>query len=458
MMFLQDQQTIVAPATPPGEGGIGIVRLSGPGSAELLSRYFQPTRPLTKFASHRLYHGRLVRQDGSLVDEVMAVLMLSPHSYTREDVVEIHSHGGGIVQRRILQVFIEGGARLARPGEFTLRAFLNGRVDLASAEAVIDVIRSRSEAACSVALGQLEGRLSRHVYGYRERLADLLAEVEAGIDFPEEDLEISEQRKLQKRSRELVRQMEGLLATFESGRVLKEGLAILIFGKPNVGKSSLMNSLLGEARTIVTDIPGTTRDVVEERMVLNGIPLRLVDTAGVRETSDPIESEGVRRAREKVAGSDLVLLVVDGSQPLDDDDRLALEFCRDVHLLLVVNKSDLGTQGLPDAFAHLPAVQVSAQVGAGLEELKAKICSLFLQGSGADCRETVVLSDSRHWEAIFRAKQALERFLAGIDQDLGPEFGALELREALEALGEITGETTPGDILEKIFSRFCIGK
>ncbi len=457
-MVIQQHLTIVAPATPPGEGGIGIVRLSGSDSETLLRRFFLPSRRVETLVSHRLYHGRLVREDGILVDEVMAVLMRKPHSYTKEDVVEIHCHGGALVQRRILQLFLDGGARLAHPGEFTLRAFMNGRIDLASAEAVIDVIRSRSEAGCNIALGQLEGHLSRRVHEFRDVLIDLLAEVEAGIDFPEEDLDISQREELLERGREIVDQMEALLATFESGRVLKEGLAILIFGKPNVGKSSLMNSLLGEARTIVTDIPGTTRDVIEENMVLNGIPLRLVDTAGVRETSDPIESEGVRRARGKVAAADLVLLVVDGSQPLDDDDHLALEFCRDGRLLLVVNKSDLGTKSLSPAFSALAAVEVSALSGDGLGELKERICSLFLEGGGTECRPSVVLSDIRHWEAVSRARAALDRFLDGVAGGQAPEFIALEIRDALEALGEITGETTPGEVLDRIFSRFCIGK
>jgi tRNA modification GTPase len=457
-MIIEQDATIVAPATPPGEGGIGIVRLSGSGSEALLKRFFSPSRPVKKFISHRLYYGRLVRADGMLVDEVMAVLMRRPRSYTKEDVVEIHCHGGALVQRRILQVFLDGGARLARPGEFTLRAFLNGRIDLASAEAVIDVIRSRSEAACNIALGQLEGSLSRRVYKFRDVLIDLLAEVEAGIDFPEEDIDISQREDLLARGRALAAQMDALLATFESGRVLKEGLSILFFGKPNVGKSSLMNSLLGEARAIVTDIPGTTRDVIEENMVLNGIPLRLVDSAGVRETSDPIESEGVRRARRKVAAADLVLLVVDGSRPLDEDDRLALDFCREGRLLLVVNKSDLGIRPLPSHFSELTSVEVSTVSGDGMGRLQESICSQFLEGGGGESRESAVLSDSRHWNAVSRARAALGRFLDGVADGQAPEFTALEIRDAFEALGEITGETTPGEILERIFSRFCIGK
>jgi tRNA modification GTPase len=302
-MGLNTVETIAAVATPAGEGGIGIIRLSGPESERLLGLYFQSSRKFDRFHSHRLYHGRFLDTSGQVVDEVMAVIMRQPYSYTREDVVEIHCHGGMVVQRRILENLIDGGARLAKPGEFTLRAFLNGRIDLAEAEAVIDVIRSRSEAACNVALDQLSGKLSRLVFHFRDVLIDLLAEVEADIDFPEEEIDLGGKEDLQRKGKHLVEKMSTLLDSFESGRVLKEGLGILIFGKPNVGKSSLMNALLGEARTIVTEIPGTTRDTIEERLVLGGIPLRLVDTAGVRETSDPVENEGVKRALGKVAVS-----------------------------------------------------------------------------------------------------------------------------------------------------------
>jgi len=452
------QENIVAIATAPGEGGIGIIRLSGPETEKFLRLFFHPTSNVTTMSSHRLYHGRFVDSDDSDIDEVMAVIMRKPHSYTREDVVEIHCHGGAVVQSRILHLLIDAGMRLARPGEFTLRAFLNGRIDLAKAEAVIDVIRSRSEAAHTVAMGQLNGKLSRLIFEYRTILADLLVEVEAGIDFPEEDIELSEQDNLYRRGNELVQRMKKLVETFEGGRVLKEGLSILIFGKPNVGKSSLMNCLLGEARAIVTEIPGTTRDTIEECLVLGGIPLRLVDTAGVRETDDPVEVEGVRRAREKVAGSDLVLLVIDGSCPVSQDDLLALRACHGRHVLLVVNKSDLSFVPFGKPFTDLPFVSISTLDGNGLAEIKKYISSSFGQGPGRDVRESVIISDARHREALVRGINALERFLAGINEGLAGEFLALELRDALDSLGEITGETTPGEILEKIFTRFCVGK
>jgi len=370
----------------------------------------------------------------------------------------VHCHGGSVVLRRVVDLFVDAGARMARPGEFTLRAFLNGRIDLARAEAVIDVIRSRSEAACRVALGQIEGLLSRQIFQFREEISDLLAEVEAGIDFPEEELPLADRQRLITASSTIEQKMEVLLRSFESGRLLREGLSILIFGKPNVGKSSLMNTLLGEARTIVSDIPGTTRDTVEESFILKGMPLRLIDTAGVRQTLDPIEVQGVQRAQAKVAGVDLVLLVIDGSQPLDEDDHKALQVCDPERTLLVVNKQDLGSYALPVEFKVLPAVCISAQSIEGIQSLLDRVVSFFSQSSGSEGRETTLLSDRRHREALLLARNALERFRSTVTDEQPSEFGALELREALQALGEITGETAPEDILEKIFTRFCIGK
>ncbi|MBE0599646.1 MAG: tRNA uridine-5-carboxymethylaminomethyl(34) synthesis GTPase MnmE, partial [Desulfuromonadales bacterium] len=319
MQANQNLDTIVAPATPPGEGGIGILRLSGPRAAEILQSFFRPSRGSGPLASHRLYHGRLITRQGICADEVMAVVMRAPRSYTREDVAEIHCHGGPQVMRRLLDLFIESGIRLARPGEFTLRAFLNGRLDLAQAEAVIAVIRSASEAASQVALQQLAGKLSQAIHTIRDQLVEVLALIETEVDFPEDELELPSRQALQERVEVARGEIDQLLASFDTGRTLREGMAVLILGKPNVGKSSLLNALLGEARAIVNPAPGTTRDTIEENLNLGGIPLRLVDTAGIRHTTDPIEAEGVRRARAKIPSADLVLLVVDGSQAPDGD-------------------------------------------------------------------------------------------------------------------------------------------
>lgn len=450
--------TIVAPATPIGDGGVGIIRLSGAEAQNLLGKVFHPASAEHPLETHRLYYGRILNSSGEHLDEVMAVLMRGPRSYTREDVVEIHCHGGRVVMGRILDHLLELGARLAHPGEFTLRAFLNGRIDLAQAEAVIDLIHSRSQAAGNVALGQLEGRLSGEIHRLRESLADLLALVEAHIDFPEEEIGGEDYRRLRLHAGEVLQKIQVLLATFETGRLLREGLSVLILGQPNVGKSSLLNALLGEGRAIVTEEAGTTRDILEENLVLGGFPLRLVDTAGIRVAENAIEREGVRRAKAKAAAADLVLLVVDGARPLSDGDLLALEACEDKNILLVINKCDLGTLPLPNPFAELQQIRISAQKGIGLDELKEALVNLFSGGGGLESRESVLLSDRRHREALLRSRMALQGFFGALEEDQSFEFLAFELREALDALGEITGETAPDEILNRIFSRFCIGK
>lgn len=450
--------TIAAPATPSGPGGIGIIRISGCQAESTLERLFRPTRPRQRLRSHQLYHGQILDPALGVVDEVLAVIMRAPHSYTREDVVEIHCHGGQVILRRILDLLLDLGVRLANPGEFTQRAFLNGRLDLAEAEAVIDLIQSRSEGSRRVALEQLQGRLSRAIHGLQNQLADLVALVETYVDFPEEDIPLLQVEGLAAQSLALRQEMETLLANFEHGRILREGLSVLILGCPNVGKSSLLNALLGEARAIVTPVPGTTRDTIEESLSLGGIPLRLVDTAGVRETTDLIEAEGVRRAQEKIAGADLILFVIDGSRGLSEDDRFALELCADRRVLLTVNKLDLGSVPLAAPFCNLPRVEVSAHSGEGLEALRQAIVGFFQAQDGSDGMETPLLSDRRHREALVLARNALQRFEAALQQNYSVEFLAVELREALQGLGLITGETTPDDILERIFSRFCIGK
>ncbi len=453
-----ERDTIVGPATSTAEGGVGIIRLSGPRSEEFLRLSFRPSRPLATMETRRLYFGHLLDRRGEVVDEVLAVLMRGPLSYTREDVAEVHCHGGLLPLRRALDIFIELGARLARPGEFTLRAFLNGRIDLAQAEAVIDLIRSRSESGSRVALGQLDGKISRSIHRFRDALLEVLSLVEAYIDFPEEEIEPPHLQALQDGVKGVLREVDGLLLTFDSGRVLREGLSILILGRPNVGKSSLLNALLGEARAIVTEVAGTTRDTIEESLVLGGIPLRLIDTAGIRQTDDPVEAEGVRRARDKVGHADLVLLVLDGSQELGEEDLLALEACRNGRVLVVANKADLGPWTPPPPLAPLTAIPVSSHTGEGLDRLRDRIVGMFLPEAGGEAREGALLSDRRHREALLGCREALDRFLEGVSREDSLDLLALELREALHSLGTITGETTPEDVLDRIFSRFCIGK
>jgi len=451
--------TIVAPATPPGDGGVGIVRLSGPCSETLLSAAFRGRVTPAAMLSHHLYHGYLCRIDGSPVDEVLAVVMRAPHSYTGEDVVEIHGHGGSQLMRATLDLFLAAGARLARPGEFTQRAFFNGKLDLAQAEAVSALISARSDQAARVALAQLDGRLSQRLHDFTAELRELLLLAEAHIDFPDADLGGLDLEILTSRAAAVQSAMAALMATFDAGRALREGVNVLILGRPNVGKSSLLNALLGEARAIVTEIPGTTRDTVEELLVLGGFPLRLVDTAGVRDTTDPIELEGVRRAREKIQTADLVLLVVDSSLPLTEEDRMALALAPPERTVLVCNKSDL-PRACPSAeLDGFPLqVAVSARRGTGLEALQAAVVEHFRGSGDSEAAEGVVLTERRHREALAEAMAALDRFLNALAAGDPLECLAFELREALAALGRITGETTLDAILEQIFSRFCIGK
>lgn len=449
--------TIVAPATPPGEGGVGIVRISGPRAESLLLAAFRsrsvPSRPL----SHHLYHGHICRADGTVVDEVLAVVMRAPHSYTGEDVAEIHGHGGVHLLRSILDLFITAGARLARPGEFTERAFLNGRLDLAQAEAVAALIGARSEQAARAALAQLDGRLSQALHAFAGELRELLLLVEAHIDFPDDDLGALDVGALAGRVATVRAGMLELAATFDSGRPLREGANVLILGRPNVGKSSLLNALLGEARAIVTAIPGTTRDTVEEQLVLGGIPLRLVDTAGVRDTDDPIEQEGVRRARDKARAADLVLLVIDTSRPLTVEDLMAITLAPPERTLVVRNKCDLpAVVSFVDLAAFPRQVDVAARSGTGLPALQEALVSFFGGSAAGALAEGAVVTERRHREALQTGCAALERLARGADAPL--ECLALELREALAALGLITGETTPEALLQEIFSRFCIGK
>jgi len=449
--------TIVAPATPAGEGGIAVVRLSGPSSEQLLLKHFRPRQaePLT-LQSHQLYLGLLCDREEA-IDEVMAVVMRAPRSFTCEDVVEIHCHGSQWLVRRIVDLMIAAGARIARPGEFTQRAFLNGRLDLAQAEAVADLIHSRSEAAGRIALGQLQGRLSQLLHQWSGQLKDLLAEVETHIDFSEEDIDLPELSGVSRDVAGLMEGMQHLLDTFDSGRLLQEGVRVLIFGKPNVGKSSLLNSLLGESRAIVTEVAGTTRDSIEEGMSLGGLAIRLIDTAGVRETVDLVEKEGVARAHSKLASADLVLLLVDGSSILDADDHLALQACDPGKTLLVVNKLDRGSHPLPTPFTTLPRIEVSAKTGLGLDGLQQRILLHFCLDR-RDFGESVFLYERRHRDTLERTLGHLQSFVT--QQALAAPFEvlALELRSALIILGEVTGETATDDILDRIFSRFCIGK
>lgn len=455
--------TIAAMATPVGLGGIGIIKISGPQSEDIVRNIFQPRKPVDHFQSHHLYYGHILDpSNGQIVDEVLLSVMRGPHTYTREDVAEINCHSGYIILQRILSLVLTNGARLAEPGEFTKRAFLNGRIDLTQAEAVMESIAARTSQALRMATSQLAGSLYGRVKGIRDCLLDVLAVLEVAIDFPEEDGEILEAGKWAWRIEGgVVEPLQELLASYEQGRIYREGVAVAIVGKPNVGKSSLLNALLEEERAIVTAIPGTTRDIIEELLNVKGIPIKIVDTAGLREARDEIEGIGIKLTRKRIAEADLLLLVIDGSKELTSGDYKIYEDIQGQPFLAVVNKMDLGItvdlKRLGESFAPKEVVVVSALQGTNMERLKEAIFSAIVTG-GSDVREAAIVPNARQHAALARALPIVFQVRQNLLDHVPPDIVAIDLKEALECLGEITGQTTSEDVLDRIFSQFCIGK
>lgn len=450
--------TIAAVATPPGEGGVALVRLSGP-DAERIGREVL-VRKDTSWESHRLYYGRVRDPDrGAVVDEVMFAFLRQPRSYTGEDTVEIHCHGGPYVVRQVLGLVLARGARHAEPGEFTKRAFLNGRLDLTQAEAVLDLIRSRTDKAAGVALGQMEGGLSQEVRALREQLVDTLVQVEAAIDFPEEEIELLRQAELAGKVAGVVDRIAVLIDSYEWGRLIREGVRVCIVGRPNVGKSSLMNALLGVDRAIVTATPGTTRDFIEEAVNLDGLPVVLWDTAGIRGGTEGVEQVGIDVTLDRLEESEGCLLVLDGSAPLTHEDVEVMQRVRDKQGLVVVNKSDLGQRLAPadvsETLPRLEQVKVSALTSQGLDELRMALRGCFLDSSK---ESEIVVTNVRHKAALERARSSLSEVQRAMEQGMPPDIVAVDLQEARDDLEEIIGAVTNDDILERIFSQFCIGK
>jgi tRNA modification GTPase len=456
---MHEQDTICAASTPPGAGGIGIIRISGGTAIAITLKIFKPRRnkDLMTAPSHSILYGHVVDPaSGETVDEALCSLMRAPSTYTREDVVEIHCHGGMMPLWRTLGLLISAGARQAEPGEFTKRAFLNGRIDLAQAEAVMDIIRAKTDLSLRAANEQLLGGLSSEIAALRDRLLSLIAAVEAGIDFPEEDIETGAGLPLADEADRLLAAVDSLLSDYAYGRILRDGFATAIVGKPNVGKSSLLNALLKQNRAIVTEVPGTTRDVLEEYLNISGVPVKILDTAGIRHSHDIVEQEGVRRSLGAIGSADIVLLVLDGSQPITAEDRRVMDEVQDKRVIAIINKSDL-----PRTLEHLkePAeqVSVSCRTGEGLDGLKRAISDQVKQGT-ISSREHVWAVNQRHKTALEQTRENLQRALESITSGLSPEFISLDLRGALDSLGLITGATYTEDILERIFDDFCLGK
>jgi tRNA modification GTPase len=455
-MYIRD--SIAAVSTPPGNGGIGIIRVSGDQAAMVGTTIFQPVYS-GGLVSHRFSFGAIRdNTTGEMVDEAMAVLMLAPRSYTREDVLELHCHGGWLVVERVLALVLSCGVRLADPGEFTRRAFLNGRIDLVQAEAVMDIIASKSEAALQLAQRQREGELSKRIEDVRVCLLNALALVEAYIDFPDDDLGATDVAAILTSIGDARKIVTELLLTFDEGRIMRDGISVLIAGKPNAGKSSLLNRLLNENRAIVTHIPGTTRDIIEETISFDGLAIRLLDTAGIRHTDDPVEQEGINRALDKIPQADLVLAVFDSSSDFSLEDQLIIDAVAGCKSIAVINKADLPKSFiLPEGHNFQEVVKITALTGEGIELLKQTVCKQFLNSSSSDSREFVALSKARHRDALICAEQYLLQFSGGL-KDLNLELLALDLREALGAVGSVTGQTATDDVLDLIFSSFCIGK
>lgn len=459
----KEEETIAAISTPFGESGIGIVRMSGPLSESITKRLFRSKKESSSLISHHFYYGEVIDPGSRIpVDEVLVVLMKSPKTYTKEDMSEIHCHGGFFILHKVLELVLGQGARIAQPGEFTKRAFLNGRIDLTQAEAVIDVIKARTKTSLEIAGQQLRGKLYNEISSLKGHLIKHLALIEAHIDFPEEEIEPIIFEKTIKDLNGLIRQVEGWISSFEEGRIFREGVSCAISGKTNVGKSSLLNVLLRQERAIVTPVPGTTRDVIEEVLNIKGIPVRLIDTAGLRKAKDSIEREGMRRARERVSGADLVLLIIDGSRGLDNDDDEIFRETETKKKVVVVNKKDLPTkismEELKRKFSNEALVTISAKKNEGIEELKHAIHSTLFQREMRISPEGLIVANIRHKIALVNVKESLINSLKALEGNESLEFVAFEIRDGLEALGDMVGETTSEEILNLIFNQFCIGK
>jgi len=455
--------TIAAIATAVGESGIAVIRISGPSAIEAAAPYVRAKTGLKDAATHTVQYAKIVDPStGEAVDEALVTVMRAPRSFTAEDVVEISVHGGIVPVRRVLDLLLAGGGiRLAEPGEFTRRAFVNGRIDLAQAEAVMDLIRSKSERAMKVALKQVEGALSRKIGELRQRLIELLAHLEVNIDYPEHDVEELTSAFIRERSGEVLAEIRQLLKSANEGRILREGIMTAIVGRPNVGKSSLLNLLAGTERAIVTDIPGTTRDVIEEYVTVSGIPLRLLDTAGIRETFDVVERIGVERSRSALTDADLLLIVLNRSEPLHEDDRTLLGQAAGRQAVVILNKSDLPAK-LDEAEVRklLPGtaiVPMSVKEGLGMDELGQAIADLFFGGK-LEGGEAAYVSNARHAALLKQAEQALVDAIESTDAGVPIDIVQIDVRTAWERLGEITGDTAGESLIDQIFSQFCLGK
>ena len=456
------EDTIAAIATALGEGSIAVVRVSGPEAIGTVAKVFKSKTDLTEAPTHTVHYGWIVDpRSGTVLDEVLVTVMKGPRSFTAEDVVEVSTHGGIVAVKSVLELLLRSGARMAEPGEFTKRAFLNGRIDLAQAEAVIDLIRSKSDRAFQLAQKQAGGALSKKIVPMRQDLIELIAHVEVNIDYPEHDVEEVTAGLIREHCGRVLKQVEELLKRADEGKILREGIVTAIVGRPNAGKSSLLNALARDNKAIVTDIPGTTRDIVEESVSLSGIPLRLLDTAGIRETSDVVERIGVERSRGAVEEADLILLVLNNHEPLHDDERALLKQLKDRPTVVVVNKIDLeGRLEMAEVEADYPQdriVFLSAKEGSGIESLEAAVSKLFFTGE-VETGDLTYVSNARHIALLHQTRQSLEDAIAATYDGVPIDLIQIDITSSWESLGGILGDAAGDSLLNQIFSQFCLGK
>ena len=451
------EETIAAIATPLGVGSLCVVRISGKIALKVADAVFHGRRGKpSEYATQTLHYG-VVHDGEQALDEVLLAVLRAPHSYTTEDVVEISCHGGMFTGKRILDLVIKKGARLAHPGEFTRRAFLNGRIDLTQAEAVLDIVSAQTEGAHTAAVAQLEGHLYHRLQKLYDHLSNTLAHMEAQIDFPEEGITPETRETLVEHIRDAMSFQRELLRTARDGRILREGIRTIIVGKPNVGKSSLLNALLGQDRAIVSATPGTTRDFIEELVSIEGLPLRMMDTAGIRDSKEEVEQAGIARARRHLDAAELVLLVLDSSKKLEKIDRELIAACKEKPMIVALNKIDLGQVVDGNYLRDLPTCSMSLKTGDGLDSLRKRITTHLWQGKTRESFREIFIN-ARHQEALNRSHTALKKTAEALKEKRSFEYVAADLREALEALGEVTGRTVTKDLLDRIFSQFCIGK
>jgi len=457
-----EADTITAISTPMGEGAIAIVRLSGEDAISITNKIYRG-KNLHDVDSHTIQYGKVIDpKTNEVAEEVMVSVMRAPKTFTREDVVEINCHGGMVAVNRVLEIVLAQGARLAEPGEFTKRAFLNGRIDLSQAEAVMDLIRAKTDKAMSVALKQMDGRLSKLIRKYRQELLETVAHVEVNIDYPEyDDVEEMSHDMMREKTKKVHDDIEELLKVAKQGKIMREGLATAIIGRPNVGKSSLMNTLVQENKAIVTEVPGTTRDIIEEYVNVRGVPLRLVDTAGIRETEDIVEKIGVERSRKVLQEADLILLVLNNNEPLSDDDLALFEAVKDFEFIVIINKTDLEQQLDLDKVKTLagasPIVSTSLLQEEGIDRLETAISETFFEGD-IDTGDFTYVSNVRHIQLLNQAKETLEDAMQGLEMEMPLDMVQIDVTRTWEILGEIIGDTASDALIDQLFSQFCLGK